>query len=1106
MNTKFFRTLITYIIFFVVIIIALHIFFRVYNLEISKAQVHGPMIESFDINDPKHRIIDKTKFGNVTNYSGKGTGLTQINNWRDPNSLNNYFLFQPILKSNNYKNITSIEGITINLFTDHFTTIWDPETDSFKSEFLNAMLGDIKTQYYISKKSVDPEYYFSFLFLVQIFDKTPDIPLDEDVFEEYFQKAKDICLMICKNLNYDSVLVPKFSSKRQNIRDYQDWIFFVIVKHKSTIIHGNLSTMTNASQEYSATSTHISTHIKNAKAGIDTISSSSQYKKSPHTANHSNINSDSILSRFNPISNGIPYHIHMIPSNITGSSYISGVTVNKYGLLFIGCTDSMLSNDESNRLKIKDDDYISQLSPEEKYLANHTKHLNIKESPNYRVSTISNQEANPDSPWSMSFQYNYDNGEIDFIDNDTPTDSGVNYGYIQKYGRDFTYRITDHIKGEDTPDSVGITLDGNGFGVNTPNPISNTYFPKKLKNNYWILPMHFVIQSKIENITYYKTEIDWNPNSNQDNKYSIKINITDNINDDTDVTIDYMRGDSKIATIFSIKDYGTDGINLTSKDLVANHSWDASIKDGILDNSKVLGVNGGNNQYVMDSGQRIRFWFDMHATMHIEVSLSRKPDSRESVLTTAYTIYKNRFLDAPTLQSNNIFLNNYNFSGSPFTASAGIMSMLMFSEVILDSNTDDPITRLMSNQDNDSTTDFQLFFKSQDIDNKWARYGEDIDIDTNNCNTWFKHSNIYESSINIGSDSPFPTIHNDTASLIQISDDGNNINLNTALDKCSSLQECYGVTCQATNSEDGTSNQCKLWRKDGIQKNHHANAGILDFNKRDAYYKVCYSRDNVKVKDAGFFGDENANYFSTTALTVITGGDLPATQNLTYGEQESVTKYVNITPEIIKKYYIEKYNDYLINPNNPNNWYSVINNNDNKKKTYQDSILDKINIYMDKKKIPDTYMDKIKIPFYMYTNREMFIEELASQINSNILRDEYLHPQTLTTATIVGKSREINEIATLTDAIKNKNLIVNSNAINTSSEGYANILDNQQHYNDDIKRISDIIMKEVIYNIDTKDANYKQNNYREKNNFMNNVILSIILAISGIILVNAIKK
>ena len=75
-----------------------------------------------------------------------------------------------------------------------------------------------------------------------------------------------------------------------------------------------------------------------------------------------------------------------------------------------------------------------------------------------------------------------------------------------------------------------------------------------------------------------------------------------------------------------------------------------------------------------------------------------------------------------------------------------------------------------------------------------------------------------------------------------------------------------------------------------------------------------------------------------------------------------------------------------------------------------------------------------------------------------------------------------------------------------SEEGYGNILDNQQHYNDTIKQISNVIIKDVIYSIDNKDANYKQNDFRENKNFINNIILSIILAISGIILFNAIKK
>ena len=657
-------------------------------------------------------------------------------------------------------------------------------------------------------------------------------------------------------------------------------------------------------------------------------------------------------------------------------------------------------------------------------------------------------------------------------------------------------------------------MDGNGFGFNTPNQISMYYFPKKLKKNYWILPMHFVKQTTINNISYYKTEIDSNPNSNDtdnpddpNNQYSIKINITkinitkinitDDIND-TDATIDYMKGTSKIARIFSIKDYG---INLTSKDLVANHSWDASIKDGILDKSKVLGVNGGNNQYVMDSGQRIRFWFDMHGTMHIEVSLSRKPDSRESVLTTAYTIYNNRFLDTDPFLRNNIFLNNYNFSGSPYTASAGIMSMLMFSEYTLHSNIDDPITQFNSNTDNDSTTDLQLFFKPVNSNN-WARYDRDITINTSGCKTWFKHSNIYENSINLGPDSPFPTIHNDTDSLIPIPDEGK-IDLNTALDNCRDSEECYGVTCRATNTEDETSNECKLWRKDGIQKNHQSNPGILsnDSNKRDAYYKVCYSTTDTKLKEAGFFGNLEMGEptpFSTTPLTVISKYT-EATKQLISGDEKKVTPFVKITSDIINTHYIQHFGDQLINPDSNNTWHQVLNKNSNYGNMTRDdklsNILSKISPYINE-------ADKIQIPFYMYTNQQLFRDELARQINLNILNREYLNPAALDTTGITETSKRQNNASTLNNAKGHTKFMTSA----FSEEGYGNILDNQQHYNDTIKQISNVIIKDVIYSIDNKDANYKQNDFRENKNFINNIILSIILAISGIILFNAIKK
>lgn len=1051
------KTFSLYVLYFILIVACIYIFYKLisnnfFKIKIQENYQQPPEGEVITLGDNHIMSIGNNNINSSATFKyNTATGEYQPSyNFRNysEESQNNYYFFNRKLSEN--KSIEMTDGDTINLFIDYFDDIYDGENDRFNSSFIDSLLG---LGYYVGNGD-HPHYFLTFRYLLS---KLISFGIYPSTFDEEYEQVKKICGFLCKKLNYCCVLCPKFDSNY--IESYQEWMFFVLIKQKSTRIKGSTSTSENNPNADLVNAGNI------AFKGLQYITQSSEYQNSPI----SEVTPTGLVMNANPVTNGILFYLGNSSNDITGINSINSITINETGLQMIICDKDQISNDSNTGL-IRDDTYLNSLTSVDKYFNSFKKELFIQYNDYYRVNSIPNPENEETNERTSALVLQRQNFWFFtwtvpiFIDNtQTSLNSDNTSGYEHRFGNDsdsYTWRTQDKgLKGISSVTGWNWSPDGRSFGTSNQTTVSTEYFPKSDSINSCRNPKPFTFQQNGNNS--YNIEIP--PSQPESGEYELGI-------DTKKGTVYYNRANKTPQILFTIEKYG-----LRPEHLVTDYSWpDVKLNKGTLKKGDVLGVNGGNNEYVMDQEKKMRFWFDMHGTLHVEVSLSRKRKYIDPLLNAFQQKFNELFFFYQEERySNNKYLNLLNYSGTPLTSKGAIMLLLMFSETNVSySNNTNPVDTLLG-KETEEDEDLTLFYKKIG-DSEWSK-NTNIGINSQDCKNWFKQSDVYEDTIDFGTDFPIRGLNNNSQPISV-----NQSSLKTALDECSYNPDCYAVSSQPD------SNIHKLWSKDEIKKNYGTTPTYTN-KTSDIYYKGCPRQTEI-LKDAQF-QQNNGMPFSKTGVIIQSGeGD---SNGYSQGREQPITSEYIDTKDIDNNVII----NYYITDNNIQKWSPVFVNNGKQPNTMNQD--EKINFILDK---INRYKDLIKIYSSHQTNRPTFQQKLTNEINTKILTREYLN------RIIESTTRELG-----TNLVNNNNLVANNatKVVKTTRatlpESFSNLNDDYNNDNDIMNKISDKIIKKIVYNIDDIEFTNKFDDYNNIN-FINSIILSIFLIILVIVFFNIKNK
>ena len=1061
----------------IIIIVSIYLFIRVSDIWSSN------ILEGMS---PTHMIFQDVDGQPNTSYKLDTDTLPTKMVPTDENfrtSKSNYFLFKSILPGEKPQ-LQFNPSNTINLMSDYFDKIWDQDTDSFKDGFIEGLFGN---GCYVEPNTDSPMYFIRYKYIIDFLESRGVSPPDK------FEAAKQVCGEICKQIpgNYSTVLIPVFDGDTW-IDDYGDWIFFVIIKRPpiiQSIPRNVIADPTNQLGKYTASQMGAYTAIKSSNKA----------------QTHMPSDQPNPMSHHNTLTSGIIFYLGNCKNFTSGWTSINAITINSNGLQLLMCDENNISESTGNL--ITDTTYIDNLSSFDKYLAKYTQKLEVDYTLDYNhVDTL--RSINPDmtsdqNSGSLTLKWNYGWWpDIEYQYNSIPITSG-NQGTQRSIENIRFNTLNSGQKG--VKSDIGIGFGENGtWEFSSTNPISRKYFPKTTNDandNCYPMPVTFTPKLNSDNntnntIPYHNIEynVDQTSNYNGDN---VKIEI-----DSDDGKVIYTDGNNRQHVLFSIYHYG----GLTPNDLVSNTSWTTvtgNLGKGIFKKGDILGVNGGNKEYLMDSSKKMRLWFDIHGTMHVEISLKRDVSSKKNVLTACSKKMNELFSEYNTHRRNaGNYFNLFNYSGTPLHSALASMLLLMFEEtqvVKVDPKKQDIFGRMGISQNDDEAGDLQLFYNQiQDGPADWKRV--DVDIDTTGCNSWFKHSNIYENNIDIAGLECLNNVTTNQHNPLLIntirgnSSDDNGSSLATAQDECATNPDCYGVTHTAND------NVSKLWRQNGIRQNYHGGeASVFNSGVYDGYLKICPTRHG-NVEAAGFYGDSSRLDYSETPLTVKTiDADLPISQGNSV-DNRTITPTVDITIEIIKKfldhdngYYVEKLIRQVGNGGSSHTWYQI-----------DPDKLDRIDIPSGRGRsyLLDRIGEKIsklqnKILTSKQTNREDFYKKLDNLIYSAITQP-LLNAKLDSTSKTAATKTASNDNISLTQGQTGSALL---NSTINNRLGFTNIDSNTQTA---IKETSDAIIKKMVFNIDNE--NNSSRDTMPNLDVINITILVIFVTILIIGLINVKKQ
>ena len=238
------RTLSLYLLYFILIVASIYIFYKLITNNLLKIKIQ----ENFLQPPPPGEVITlgdnhimSTGNNSVASfkYNPQKKKYQPSYNLRNYNeeTQDNYYFFNRRLSEN--KLIEMNDGDTINLFLDYFDDIYDVEKETLKPSLLKGILS---FGYYVDHvgNGHHPHYFLTFNYLLS---KLISFEIYPSTFDEEYEQVKKLCGFLCKKLNYSCVLCPKFDSNY--IESYKEWMFFVLIKQKSTKIKGSTSTSEN---------------------------------------------------------------------------------------------------------------------------------------------------------------------------------------------------------------------------------------------------------------------------------------------------------------------------------------------------------------------------------------------------------------------------------------------------------------------------------------------------------------------------------------------------------------------------------------------------------------------------------------------------------------------------------------------------------------------------------------------------------------------------------------------------------------------------------------------------------------------------------------------
>ena len=202
--------------------------------------------------------------------------------------------------------------------------------------------------------------------------------------------------------------------------------------------------------------------------------------------------------------------------------------------------------------------------------------------------------------------------------------------------------------------------------------------------------------------------------------------------DDTSVYITY--NESEKIVIYDI----TDDLNLQAEDLQPNVEWlNNNVKKGSLNVGDVIGINGGNNQYLVNNKGTIRFFWDKYCMSHIQLSLSRDINNKNNVINASYKIYN---MKHPT----NYHIDDNKHLISPNYQGSGLTQNVLFRNVMygIKNRVKDPTKNRMPMEVEEEFNDNVSRLK-YNITNKLSDYNgglkhTDISLNLNNCNQYIR--------------------------------------------------------------------------------------------------------------------------------------------------------------------------------------------------------------------------------------------------------------------------------------------------------------------------------------------------------------------------------
>lgn len=1062
-----------------------------------------------------YEILEKGS--NITGYvfykRNKNGDLEPTKNPRifSDEKINNYVYTKQYVNQDN-PNPEVKKNYLMNIFFDYFDIIWDFNTNKFNLDFFDA----IKDKYFY-RDPLSNNYFISYQFFVTQLKKV-NIFYPSDI--QYYNDVKVLASMFTKKLNYSCFSMPIFDGDIEDWEDYTNYMFIVIYRYKP--IYPSLDHLSSNCCSYSnseAGQNKCNTSAKNSSSTTDNNSDvgemrdrlSDMFTVITDTAKKNKLLSDiaskhnlspidSVLNGQKLLKSGFVFHLGEI-KNIF--SFFNTISIDNSGDMYINFIPEVNMTNTDCRGEVNNTAFINSLDNTfEKFELDFRNSMINNEGNNKELSVKlprSVKGAKMTAENSMSYILGVPkktNKKIFVEKSNIDMTGGVEQGKIYKNNSSISASTEDGLyQNEIGPNSFSVSIntktDGTGNWVigGDHSFVSTTkYYSKSLKDNKPV--------SKIP-ITFDKDKLIIG--ATPGNTSNSKIQITD------EGQIIYYKNSSTSLVLFDIATF-----NLTMDDLVTNSCWQCNAKyknSAFTGGGSILGINGGNNEYVTDTEGKIRFYFDALGSFHGEVNISRNSTN----ITQAYNKKIVEFIDKNSVNPIEIIdnlqnLSIYNFSGTSFT-NIGALSFTYLHELYtIEPSTNEDVKTIVSGE----PTDYLYNFFRNAFDDNW--YVFNSDINTKNCNLWFKNSNVFkkEGDFNVSTLLKTPEdVNVQNTYKLESYNDADNVE--KCLDKCYLNEDCYAISFNKTS----TNNSCELWKKDGIY-NSFTETSKFSNTRYDVYSKVCNNNEQSIFTDAGFQLN-GGKYFSDQTLGVQYKETIMDSANeYMKGSPFTLTtknKYIDTNDpkfdKLISAFVDRNKSNFIeqnINSSHPHTWYFILKKNNigfNPKITRQINLDARVQ-YVIKEIIKKK--SNIKIRFADQTNYINFYKELDNQIFHKILQpllSELNDKQQQQVSNKVKNTQSASNVTSQTISRLNCTAPVLS-----KREKFTNIANNIDYSNLDYsnlekyKKAQDIMMKKILFNVDdTKNIN----NSSDIDNLLNIVLFIILILLISFIIIHKSK-